>query len=186
IHDAVGLRGSAVSARERPPCAGRRPYAHGRVGRNSGPSTSASYLRCRPARRVYRPMRFWPLHHARVEHSSRPGRGSRTREAGCGELPQRGLDRLIVATQVIKRPGLIGEPGGGPGIAGTKAPSRLDRFESLLVAAVEAQPNSEVKMTEREVRVQLDRAARMRYGGPHVASPMACLCEHIFGLRVLT
>jgi hypothetical protein len=99
---------------------------------------------------------------------------------------QRGLDRLIVATQVIKRPGLIGELGGGPGIAGTKAPPGLDRFESLLVAAVEAQPNSEVKMTEREVRVQLDRVARMRYGGPDVASPMACLCEYIFGLRVLT
>jgi hypothetical protein len=28
-------------------------------------------------------------------------------------------------------------------------------------------------MTEGEVRVQLDRAARMRYGGPDVASPMA-------------
>jgi hypothetical protein len=76
--------------------------------------------------------------------------------------------------------------GTSPGIAGTKAPLHLDRFESLLVAAVEAQPNSKVKMTECEVRVQLDRAARMRYGGPDVASPMACLREHIFGLRVLT
>src|SRR6267378_8115830 len=87
---------------------------------------------------------------------------------------QRGLDRLFVTPQMIKHPGLVGEPGGGPGIAGTKAPTRLDRFESFLVAAVEAQPNSKVKMTESEVPVQLDRAARMRDGRPYVASPMAC------------
>src|ERR1700730_17964024 len=85
---------------------------------------------------------------------------------------------------MIKHPGLVGEPGGGPRIAGTKAPTRLDRFESFLVAAVEAQPNTKVKMNESEVIVQLDRAARMRYGGPDVASPMACLGEHILGLRV--
>jgi hypothetical protein len=30
----------------------------------------------------------------------------------------------------------------------TKAPSRLDRVESFLVAAVEAQPDAKVKMTE--------------------------------------
>src|ERR1700724_355371 len=85
---------------------------------------------------------------------------------------------------MIKHPGLVGEPGGGPGIAGTKAPTRLDRFESFLVAAVEAQPNTKVKMTESEVPVQLDRAARMRYGGPDVASPMASGGEHILRLRV--
>src|SRR5258708_40156492 len=79
---------------------------------------------------------------------------------------------------MIKHPGLVGEPGGGPRVAGTKAPPRLDRFESFLVAAVEAQRNSKVKMTESEVPVQLDRAARVRYGGPDVASPMACLGEH--------
>src|SRR3984893_3877853 len=86
---------------------------------------------------------------------------------------QRGLDRLLGTSQMIKRPGLVGEPGGGPRIAGTKAQPRLDRFESCLVAAVKAQRNSKVKMTESEVPVQLDRAARMRYGGPDVASPMA-------------
>src|SRR4029077_1926405 len=80
--------------------------------------------------------------------------------------------------------GLVGQPGGGPGIARTKAPPRLDRFESFLVAAVETQPNSKVKMTESEVPVQLDRAARIRDGRPDVASPMACLGEHILGLRV--
>src|SRR5467141_455307 len=87
---------------------------------------------------------------------------------------------------MIKHPGLVGEPGGGPRVAGTKAPPRLDRFESFLVAAVEAQRNSKVKMTESEVPVQLDRAARVRYGGPDVASPVACFGEHILGLRVLT
>src|SRR6516165_612332 len=49
---------------------------------------------------------------------------------------ERGLDRLFVAPQMIKHSGLVGEPGGGPRIAGTKAPSRLDRFEGFLVAAV--------------------------------------------------
>src|SRR5712692_4761828 len=61
---------------------------------------------------------------------------------------------------MIKHPGLVGEPGGGPGIAGTKAQPGLDRFESCLVAAVKAQPNSKVEMTEGEVPVQLDRAAQ--------------------------
>src|SRR5438105_5676615 len=97
---------------------------------------------------------------------------------------QRGLDRILVTPQMIKYPGLIGEPGGGPGIAGTKAPPGLNRFESFLVAAVEAQSNSKVKMAESKVSVQLDRTASMRYGGPDVASPMACLREHILGLRV--
>jgi len=48
---------------------------------------------------------------------------------------------------VIKHPGLVGEPGGCPEIAGAKPQARLDRFESLLVAAVKAQPNSKVEMT---------------------------------------
>ena len=85
---------------------------------------------------------------------------------------------------MIKHSGLVGEPRGGPGIAGTKAPPGLNRFESFLVAAVEAQSNSKVKMAESKVSVQLDRTASMRYGGPDVASPMACLREHILGLRV--
>src|SRR6516162_249965 len=87
---------------------------------------------------------------------------------------------------MIKHSGLVGEPGGGPRIAGTKAPSRLDRFEGFLVAAVEAQSNSQVKMPESEVLVQLNGAARMRYCGPGVARPKGCLGEHILGLRVFT
>src|SRR5438309_6337350 len=87
---------------------------------------------------------------------------------------------------MIQRARLVGEPGGGPGIAGTKAQPGLDRFESFLVAAIEAQPNSKVKMTESEVLVQLDGAARVRYGGSHVASPVARLGEHILGLWVFT
>src|SRR3984893_5670866 len=59
---------------------------------------------------------------------------------------------------MIKHPDLVGEPGGRPGIAGTKAPPGLDRFESFLVEAVEAQANSKVKMTESEV----SRSARSR------------------------
>ena len=99
---------------------------------------------------------------------------------------QRGLDRLLVTPQMIKHPGLIGEPSGGPRIAGAKAPPRLDRFESFVVAAVEAQCNPKVKMAESEVPVQLNRAARMRYGGPGVARPKACLGEDILGLGVFT
>src|SRR5438067_1817250 len=87
---------------------------------------------------------------------------------------------------MIQRPCLVGEPGGGPRIAGTEAQPCLDRFESFLVAAVEAQRNSKVKMTESEVRVQLDRAARVCYGGPHIASPMAGLGEHVLGLWIFT
>src|SRR5215469_5653045 len=87
---------------------------------------------------------------------------------------------------MIKHSCLVGEPGGGPGIARTKAPPRLDCFKSFLVAAVEAQCDAKVKMTESEVRVQLDRAARMRYGGANVARPKACLGEDILGLRVFT
>src|SRR5215470_15444522 len=85
---------------------------------------------------------------------------------------------------MIKHPRLVGEPGGGPGIAGTKTPSRLDRFESLLVAAVEAQCDFEIEMTESEVLVQLDRVARVFYGGPDIARPKACLGKHILDLRV--
>ena len=85
---------------------------------------------------------------------------------------------------MIKHPRFVGEPGGGPRITGTKAPPRLDRVKSFLVAAVEAQCDSKVKMTESEVRVQFDRAARVCYGGPGVVRPKACLGEHILGLRV--
>src|SRR6516162_2428148 len=85
---------------------------------------------------------------------------------------------------MVKHPGLVGEPRRGPGIARTEAPPCLDRLESFLVVAVEAQPNSKVKMTESEVRVELDRTARMRYCGPDVSSPMACLGEHILGLGI--
>src|SRR5262249_26084358 len=87
---------------------------------------------------------------------------------------------------MIKHPGLVGEPSGSPGIAGTKAPPRLDRLERFLVAAIEAQRNSKVKITESEVSVQLDRTVGVRYGGPDVASPMAYLSEHILSLRVFT
>src|SRR5215467_7998243 len=52
------------------------------------------------------------------------------------------------------------------------------------MAAVEAQRDAKIKMTQSEVPVQLDRAARMRYGGPGVARPKACLGEDIVGLRV--
>src|SRR6516164_9075465 len=87
---------------------------------------------------------------------------------------------------MIKHPRLVGEPGGGSGIAGTEPPPRLDRLESFFVAAVEAQPNAKIKMSDSEVSVQLDRAVRVRYRGPDISSPMACLGEHILGLRVLT
>src|SRR6516164_6100584 len=85
---------------------------------------------------------------------------------------------------MIKYPGLVGEPGGGPGVAWTKTPPRVDRFECFLVAAVEAQCNSEIEMTEREVLVQLDRVARVLYGGPDIARPKASLGKHILDLRV--
>ena len=41
-------------------------------------------------------------------------------------------------------------------------------------------------MTESEVPVQFDRAARVRDRGPDIASPMAYLGEHIIGLWVFT
>src|SRR6516165_1415493 len=85
---------------------------------------------------------------------------------------------------MIKHPRLVGEPGGGSGIAGTKTPPRLDRFERFLVAAVEAQCDSEIEMTVSEVLVQLDRVARVFYGGPDIARPKACLGKHILDLRV--
>src|SRR5215469_15621560 len=97
---------------------------------------------------------------------------------------QRGLDRLFVTPQMIKHPGLVGEPGGGPGIARTKAPPRLDRFERFLMAAVEGQRDPKVKMTVSEVPVKLDRAARVCYSGPDIARPKARLGKHILGLRV--
>src|SRR6266403_1090471 len=60
--------GSTIIARERPPCAGPRPYAHGRLGRNSGPNTSEWSLCCHLARCVSRQVRLWPLRRARVGH----------------------------------------------------------------------------------------------------------------------
>src|SRR5215471_14731625 len=87
---------------------------------------------------------------------------------------------------MIKHPGLVGEPGRGPRIAGTEAPPRLDRFERFFVAAVEAQANAKIKMSNSEVSVELDRPVRVRYRGRDVSSPMACLGEHILGLRVFT
>src|SRR5260370_23051624 len=86
---------------------------------------------------------------------------------------QRGLDRLLVTSQMIKRPGLVGEPGGGPRIAGAEAQPGIDRFESCVVAAVKSQRNFKEKMTESEVPVQLDRAVRIQYARPHCASPTA-------------
>src|SRR5215471_10794621 len=85
---------------------------------------------------------------------------------------------------MIKYPGLVGEPGGGPGVAWTKTPPRVDRFESFLVAADEAQCDSEIEMTESEVLVQLDSVARVLYGGPDIARPKAGLGKHILDLRV--
>jgi hypothetical protein len=41
-------------------------------------------------------------------------------------------------------------------------------------------------MSDSEVFVELDRAVRVRYRGPDISSPMACLGEHILGLRVFT
>src|SRR5215831_14337670 len=87
---------------------------------------------------------------------------------------------------MIKYPGLVGEPSGGPGIAGTEPPPRLDRVESFFVTAVQAQPNAKIKMSNSKVSVELDRAVRVRYRGAHISSPMACLGEHILGLRVFT
>src|SRR5215472_3320040 len=87
---------------------------------------------------------------------------------------------------MIKNPGLVGEPGRGPGIARTEAPPRLDRVERFFVAAVQAQPNAKIKMGDSEVPVELNRAVRVSYRGPDIASPMACLGEHILGLRVFT
>ena len=81
---------------------------------------------------------------------------------------------------MIKYPGLVGEPGGGPGIAGTKTPPRLDRFESLLVAAVQTQRNSKVEMTKSEVLVQLDArlprssSAITFFASPDASSPRPC------------
>src|SRR6516164_3121252 len=87
---------------------------------------------------------------------------------------------------MIKNPGLVGEPGRGSGIAGTKAPARLDRVERFFVAAVQAQPNAKIKMSDSKVPVELDRAVRVRNRSPDVSSPMACLSEHILGLRGVT
>ena len=84
---------------------------------------------------------------------------------------------------MIKHPRLVGEPGGGSGIAGTEAPPRLDRVERFFVAAVQAQPNAKIKMSDSEAAVELDRAVRVRYRGRDVSSPMACLRKHILGLR---
>src|SRR5690348_1292582 len=85
---------------------------------------------------------------------------------------------------MIKHPRLVGEPGGSPGIARTKTPPRLNRFEGFLVAAVEAQCDSEIEMTESEVLVQRDRVARALYGGRDIARPKTGLGKHILDLRV--
>src|SRR5262249_48114018 len=85
---------------------------------------------------------------------------------------------------MIKYPGLVGEPGGGPGVAWTKTPPRLHRFKRFLVAADEAQCDSEIEMTESEVLVQLDCMSRVFYGGPDIARPKAGLGKHILDLRV--
>src|SRR5262249_7832641 len=66
----------------------------------------------------------------------------------------------------------------------TKTPPRVDRFERFLVAAVEAQCDSEIEMTESEVLVQLDSMTHVLYGGPDIARPKAGLGKHILGLRV--
>src|SRR6516165_4003600 len=66
------------------------------------------------------------------------------------------------------------------------APSRQRGLDRLLVASVKAQPSAKIEMTESEVPVQLYGAARVRYGAPDVAGPMARLGEHILGLRVFT
>ena len=86
--------------------------------------------------------------------------------------------------QMIIYPRLVGEPGGGAGVAWTKTPSRVDRFERFLVAAVEAQCDSEIEMTESEVLVQFNRTARVLYGGPDIARPKTGLGEDILDLRV--
>src|SRR6516164_6666432 len=99
---------------------------------------------------------------------------------------QRGLDRLVVTPQMIKHPRFVGEPGGGPGIAWTKTPPRVNRFQRFLVAAVEAQCDSEIEMTESEVTVELDCVARVLYGGPDIARPKAGLGEDILDLRVFS
>src|SRR5262249_10275461 len=98
---------------------------------------------------------------------------------------RRGLNRFRVTSQVIKHPALVREPRGCAGIARAKAQPPLERLESLLVAAVEAQHDSKVKMTKGEVLIQLDRPAGMRYRSPDVTSPMARLSEHILGVRIL-
>ena len=72
---------------------------------------------------------------------------------------------------------------GGIGIEGKRPILALER---LLVTAVEAQPDAKIKMSDSEVPVELDRAVRVRNRGPDISSPMACLGEHILGLRVFT
>src|SRR5262249_38467890 len=72
-----------------------------------------------------------------------------------------------------------------PGITGAETQPSVNRFQSLLVATVEAQCDAQRKMAERKVCVQLDRAARIAYRSPDVASPMARLSEHAVGVRVL-
>ena len=103
-------------------------------------------------------------------------------EASC----QRGVDRLLVTSQMIKGAGLVGEPGGGPGIAGAKTQPGLHCFESLIVTAVKAQRNTKVKITKSEIPIQFDCATRVRYRGTDIASPMARLGERVLGLWVFT
>jgi len=52
------------------------------------------------------------------------------------------------------------------------------------MAAVQAQCDSEIEMTESEVLVQRDRVARVLYGGPDIARPKAGLGKYILDLRV--
>src|SRR5262245_21717141 len=72
--------------------------------------------------------------------------------AGC----RSGVDRLGVALQMIERPRFVPEPCGRPRVTGAQAQSALQCFECLLVTAVEAQHDSEIKVAESEVPVQLD------------------------------
>src|SRR5215469_13523714 len=69
--------------------------------------------------------------------------------------PQRGLDRLLVTPQMVKNPGLVGEPGRGPGIAGTEARGRSD---AVLCTSLSKEPSdlgANAKTTTRGVG-QLD------------------------------